>query len=278
MAQAIRGKLLERQFLDRKVKDLECDSPPVAYPDYSAGEVVKILKDNKVGGVVVIDKTNLVQGIFTERDAVRWFGAVGSGYLEKPISDIMTREPEVIKEYASIARAMYMMAKGGYRHLPVVDNGGKFSGLLLAKDFIDFIHKAFTKDLKVNFGIVVADNSAVSNFLASPLQILKPASPVTVSEESVLSEVLRKMGSEGIDCVVVVNEEGKITGIFSSRDYILKVSDACLECDTVKISEVMTEKPKTSGVGNKVAFAFNMMSKGGYRHIPLTNIQNEPVG
>ena len=72
-----------------------------------------------VGSALVVKDERLV-GIVTERDVLR---AVASGDVNGPVADWMTRHPETVDADESTQQAAVVMIHGGFRHLPVLDEG-----------------------------------------------------------------------------------------------------------------------------------------------------------
>src|SRR5919197_2755277 len=84
------------------------------------GEAAKRMVARGVGAVLVMEGERL-EGILTERDLMR---AVASGYSEEArVSDWMTRHPETIDAADATDHAASLMIHGGFRHLPVVEEG-----------------------------------------------------------------------------------------------------------------------------------------------------------
>src|ERR671937_968785 len=88
--------------------------------DDRLGEAAKRMVARGVGAVLVMEGERL-EGILTERDLMR---AVASGYSEEArVSDWMTRHPETIDASDATDHAASLMIHGGFRHLPVVEEG-----------------------------------------------------------------------------------------------------------------------------------------------------------
>lgn len=124
----------------------------------------------------------------------------------------------------------------------------------------------------VNFGVIDR------RFLAKSIGQLSPPEPVSVAEDVSIDVVLHLLELHRIGCVVVLDQAGKISGIFSERDVVLKVYPRKLNTSEVLIREVMTTNPHTEQMTTSVAYALNMMSEGGYRHIPIADTEGFPVG
>ena len=82
------------------------------------------------------------------------------------------------------------------------------------------------------------------------------------------------MRGEGVDCLLVT-EDGKLVGIFTDRDAILKVAGQATAGRT--IGEVMTHDPVILRSGDPVAVAIHKMAVGGFRHVPIVK-GGVPVG
>lgn len=66
-------------------------------------------------------------------------------------------------------------------------------------------------------------------------------------------------------------------GIFTERDVLLKIIDSGHNPVDVRLRDVMTPDPESLPVDAKLAWALNVMSVGGFRHLPVTNDQGWPV-
>ena len=85
------------------------------------------------------------------------------------------------------------------------------------------------------------------------------------------------MNEHRIGCVLVV-EAGRLVGIFTERDVLTKVVTAGRDIDTTPVGEVMTRDPECLTLDDGIAYALNMMSVGGFRHIPLVDADGYPTG
>ena len=116
-----------------------------------------------------------------------------------------------------------------------------------------------------------------STTLSSPLETLNPKKAICVDHHASLKSVIHKMKEHGIGCVCVV-EKNWLVGIFTERDILKKVVCSDLNLEKTQVKEVMTANPEYLFMDDEIAFALNRMHVGGFRHIPLVNLQNEPQG
>ena len=95
-------------------------------------DAVRRMDDRRVGAALVLDGERLV-GVFTERDLLR---AVARGLAsEATVGEWMTRGPETIEPDQTAEHAALLMIHGGFRHLPVVEEG-KIVGILSIRDLM----------------------------------------------------------------------------------------------------------------------------------------------
>jgi CBS domain-containing protein len=96
------------------------------------GEAAKRMVARGVGAVLVMEGDRL-EGILTERDLMR---AVATGYSDDArVGDWMTRQPETVDASDATDHAASLMIHGGFRHLPVVDQG-RVAGIISIRDLM----------------------------------------------------------------------------------------------------------------------------------------------
>jgi len=63
--------------------------------------------------------------------------------------------------------------------------------------------------------------------------------------------------------------DGKLVGIFTERDVLLRVAGHAIDLEQAKVAELMTRDPVTLPADAGVAFALNKMLVEGFRHITV---------
>jgi CBS domain-containing protein len=95
-------------------------------------DAAKRMVERGVGAVLVL-KGESLEGILTERDLMK---AVAAGYSEDAkVADWMTRHPETIEADDSTGHAAALMIHGGFRHLPVLQDG-RVAGIVSIRDLM----------------------------------------------------------------------------------------------------------------------------------------------
>ena len=100
---------------------------------------------------------------------------------------------------------------------------------------------------------------------------LGPKAPIVVSPDATVDTVLDTLVENIIGCVFVVDDTGKIVGVFSERDALRRLGKDITKFNNRPISEVMTPTVNCLEENAKVAFAVRMMDQSGHRHVPVVN-------
>lgn len=90
-------------------------------PDASVFDAIKLMADNTVGSLVVLDGEELV-GIVTERDYARKVIIKGRSSESTRVEEIMTRDVLTTSSGQTVNECMEMMTERRIRHLPVVED------------------------------------------------------------------------------------------------------------------------------------------------------------
>jgi CBS domain-containing protein len=115
----------------------------------------------------------------------------------------------------------------------------------------------------------VAQNKVERSLMEDPVSALRPREPVTVRPTMTVGQVIRTMLTRDIGSVLVVDNDGKLLGIFSERDLLTKVAGLAESYTDKPIRDFMTPNPETICSGDTLAFALHKMDGGGYRHLPV---------
>lgn len=97
--------------------------------------VAKVLTEKRIGAVVVVDETNRVCGVLSERDIVRALASEGSAALHQSVSVFMTSDVITCGPRDSMDQLMSLMTGRRVRHLPVLDDG-KLVGIISIGDVV----------------------------------------------------------------------------------------------------------------------------------------------
>ncbi len=97
-------------------------------------QAAKLMRDNRVGAVVVTDEDGRLAGIVTERDLVNLILPTSADSAAVLVEEIMTADPASCRLGAPMSEAKEIMMSRRIRHLPVVDDNGVVRDIISARD------------------------------------------------------------------------------------------------------------------------------------------------
>jgi CBS domain-containing protein len=118
-----------------QVGDLMKSDVKTTTPDQTFAHVAKLLHDNAISSVVVMDGDTLA-GIVTERDLVNLV-ADGKDPQATRVGERMSTDLDTVEPRTDIAEAAEHMARLRIRHLPVVDKDG-LAGIISIRDLTNW--------------------------------------------------------------------------------------------------------------------------------------------
>lgn len=114
----------EELVRDRPIADVVHRRDPVTLrPDVTVQQACETMRAHRIGCVLVTDAAGRLVGIFTGRDAVCRIGAECRPPASTRLADVMTRSPVALPPGASAMEALRLMQDGGFRHVPLVEDG-----------------------------------------------------------------------------------------------------------------------------------------------------------
>jgi CBS domain-containing protein len=114
--------------------------------------------------------------------------------------------------------------------------------------------------------------------LKDRIEILKPRPPLMVRPETPVGEVLKQMVADRMGCAAVTDDSGRLLGIFTERDALMRLNVDAAKMASKPVSSVMTTNPATLRARDKIAYALHRMNVGGFRHIPILDDEEKLVG
>lgn len=234
-----------------------------------------------------------------------------------PVSAIMTRSPMVTRDSTSATEALNTMVTRGFRHLPVCNEEGDVVGLLdIAKVFYEALEKlerAHGSSQKL-YNALEGVQSEWGGGVAGPQQAMMEyvealrqkmsipdlttildsrTLPCTVSVRTTVREAAKLMKEHRTTAVCVMEStggpgqgavggggvvQGKIAGIFTSKDVVLRVIAAGLDPKSCSVVRVMTPHPDTAPPSLSIQEALRKMHDGRYLNLPVVDIDSRLVG
>lgn len=127
--------------------------------------------------------------------------------FEKMKTDLISVRPET-----TLAEAKALMQDNNFRHLPVVDGNDKLVGIITDRDMRD----AYPSSLLTE----EAYQRTLAEVMQHPVEKIMTRDPITISPYYTLQDTLLVIGQKKVGALPVVDEEGHLKGIMSTRDLL----------------------------------------------------------
>ncbi len=135
----------------RKVKRSESGliiDPITLFEDSTIGDALRLMKENKIGGIPIVDHQHKLVGILTNRD-LRFETSV-----RKKVSEVMTKDNLITApEGTDLKKAKKILSQYKIEKLPVVSRSGKLIGLITYRDILQL--QSFPNAVKDAWGRLV---------------------------------------------------------------------------------------------------------------------------
>lgn len=132
----------------RKVKRSESGliiDPITLHEDATISDALRLMRDNKIGGIPIVDANKKLVGILTNRD-LRF-----ETKRNRKVSEIMTRENLVTaKDGTDLKKAEKILHQYKIEKLPIVDKNGLLTGLVTYRDILQI--KNYPNSIKDQYG------------------------------------------------------------------------------------------------------------------------------
>lgn len=132
----------------RKVKRSESAmiiDPITLTVDSTIGDAWRLMRENKIGGIPIVENNNKLVGILTNRD-LRF-----ENNMQRKVSELMTKDNLVVApEGTDLKQAEVILRQHKVEKLPVINNEGKLVGLITFRDILQL--RNFPNAGKDNFG------------------------------------------------------------------------------------------------------------------------------
>ena len=120
---------------NRSMGEIVRRQKPVTLPaSASVIDAARLMRERRIGAILVVGPDDRLEGLFTERDAVGRVLADARDPRATILSEVMTPAPDALKPGDHAIDALRLMRDGGYRHMPVVVDD-KLVGIVSIGDF-----------------------------------------------------------------------------------------------------------------------------------------------
>jgi CBS domain-containing protein len=77
------------------------------------------------------------------------------------------------------------------------------------------------------------------------------------------------MVSANVGAILIVDDVGRLVGILSERDLLMKVAGNRTNYGELPVTSLMTPRPECVALTDTLNFVVQKMDAGGYRHVPV---------
>jgi CBS domain-containing protein len=116
------------------VRDIMTKDPESVTPQTGVRDVARLMKDENVGALPVVDDSRRLQGMVTDRDLVLRILAEDRQGMQVRVEDIMSRDVEAVTEDEDVLEVLDVMGRKQVRRLPVVDEQDRLMGIVSISD------------------------------------------------------------------------------------------------------------------------------------------------
>lgn len=136
------------------------------------------------------------------------------------------------------------------------------------------LHKQSTIDVAKHYGSAVNDGTVLA---------LKPLPPLTMAIDTPVVDAAQYMTAYRSSCVLVLDHDSAVCGIFTAKDLAFKVIAASADSKSdlrrsLTVRDIMTPQPMCVSIDSSAIDALNTMVSRGFRHLPIMDKKGEIAG
>jgi CBS domain-containing protein len=137
------GPASEHSLTTDTLANLAPRKPLIAPVNISVAEAVRQMKEINVGLIALVDDKGKLAGVFTEGDVFRKVACKIDDLSQAQVKDFMTSRVTTLKPDTKIAHALHLMSIHRFRHILIVDDEGKPTGVLSFRAVVRYIEQSF---------------------------------------------------------------------------------------------------------------------------------------
>jgi IMP dehydrogenase len=157
-------------------------------------DALKLMRDNKIGGIPIVNKKGLLVGIVTNRD-LRF-----EKNAKRPICEVMTSKNIITTKVTDLRKAEQILQHNKIEKLPVIDNNNKLIGLITYRDISKIKERP--------------------NASKDELGRLRVAAAIGVTTDSI--ERAQALVNAGVDALIIDTAHGHSRGVIQMLKLVKK--------------------------------------------------------
>lgn len=233
----------QRKIMKKRLVQIVTRNPICVLPDTPIHQIISVMIRKDIGMIPVLDDTELV-GIITTTDILGLLvtfdttvrnlcqkfktepgnyptDSVGlTAWINRTAGEIMTCQPYSLTQKDTVKKAIALLNEKSFRHILVTDKNKRLVGVVSDRDILR--HLPYAK---------ISPNSKTQRFrehsfsvpdktleLEAPLTHVMEWDIVCITEDCSVADAAKKLQTEKISCLPVLNAEQDLTGIITVRD------------------------------------------------------------
>jgi CBS domain-containing protein len=260
-------------------------------------QACQLMAAKRTDAVLVVDQEGSLQGILTDKDIAYRVVSESLDQSTTKVSSVMTENPISVSENGNRNDALNIMVSKKFRHLPVVTEpdedddencGNAVAGLLdITKcvfERLDDLEKRVNEDQSIISAMEVLERRGAFDsghagsvrqshecpdiaFVIDQMILDKSGCDVvpSVTIKSSVRDAAKVMKSHHSTAVLVI-DEGRVAGIFTTKDIVLRVMAASLDPVNTSVVRVMTPHPDYATPDTTILEALKKLHAGHYRN------------
>lgn len=192
------------------VRDVMRQPPTMAQEEMELTSAVELMRRHQLSALMVVNDGGRYRGLLCDRDALEALAgrAPPREMLELEVERVMSPDPAVIGEEATVLDAARILIEGGFRHLPVVDTDRRLVGIISERDI-----RSVAGDL---FALGRLNEDELGDSITS----LMASSPIAVRTGTALVDVIDVFTREKVGALPVIDDDERVVGIVSYIDVL----------------------------------------------------------
>lgn len=134
---------IERSLMADPVDGLKPIKPLTVDLSCSLADTLHLMRDHRIGCVLVTGEDGKLAGILTERDLLYKVALEGLDLDQCPVQEFMSTAPETGKPDYPLGYALQRMIVSDLRYLPLVDASNRPTGIVSSRDVIAYMATRF---------------------------------------------------------------------------------------------------------------------------------------
>ncbi len=265
-------------------------------------DILNLFNQNDCDSLVVLDKDRPI-GIITEQDLIKKIPLE----LKDPeelfafsVRELMTNNPYCVSSEESVKSAMQIMSLRKFRHIPVVDESGKYSFTLDLKSlfgqFLPLFHKYVGEDQVIkhwsyttvdDYDSILPNDFSFDEFSAhlelffkAHLKRLIYHRPLILDASASVWEAIELLSHRSRGSLLITRFETELVGILTERDLLRKFytnPELLMSSRELAITDFMTESPHMLLRKHTLGNALSNIQYYKYRNIILVDEDKQPL-